>query len=144
MGRSLAADTMDGGQVRVGDRWGRMDPPAPTLFALLITPLTILQYQYSSSHKTTIPARPPTGILTNTTHSRSHQKSPNTPPSNHNSHIKRRQKPSTVYKISIRVNVCKRVVYKRYSCREGVYIMKTVGSPVQKARQESFELQREQ
>ena len=23
------------------DRWGRMDPPAPTLFALLITPVTI-------------------------------------------------------------------------------------------------------
>ena len=44
----------------VGEEWltagGRMDPPTPTLFALLITPVTIPQY-----HNTTITAQYPRG-----------------------------------------------------------------------------------
>ena len=84
-----------------------MDPPAPTLFALLITPVTIpVIPQYH-----TIPAWPPTGILSRLSPPSIQNQRKKATQYHHKSHIKRQLKLSMVSEISIRVNVSKREVY---------------------------------
>ena len=98
---------------------GRMDPPAPTLFALLITPVTI---PHNSSHNTTIPH--------NSSHTTSTAANWNTQliagaretqnPITITIGTLKAEKSSTVHKISIGVKVCKMVVYQKYLGGESI------------------------